>query len=175
MDRPQTITAQLQIVRHNTRTNISQIKSGLLVIRVTRVGVRDIHIREGEAIEQVPAIVANIVQDHSFSLVETNTEGPLLPVYDIGSALLGDGEAGAFGLHHVQRLEVCSQLLILWHIFVAGPWDPWLRLADGVVLACRETIDANDLEFLGDNRGYGQWQSVVVRVRIVAICGVSEV
>ena len=63
----------------HTGTSIAKIESRLLVEGMARVGVRDVHIRKRQAVEEVSAIVSNVVNDHALALVEADSERPLLP------------------------------------------------------------------------------------------------
>lgn len=79
LDVAETVAAKLEVVGHGTGTGVTEIVGGLLVVGVSRVGVWDVHVGQGEAVEQGARIVTHVVQNHAFSLVEAQAEGPFLP------------------------------------------------------------------------------------------------
>ena len=62
MDGTQTVTAELEIVCHDPSTSIAQIKRRLSVERRSRVGVRNIHIGQRKPIEEISAVVSNLLR-----------------------------------------------------------------------------------------------------------------
>lgn len=134
MDGSETITSQLQVVSHDTCTSISKIECCLLVVWVARVSVRDVHIRERKPVEKRAAIVVDIVQDHTFSLVEADFEVPFLPcdLVALFTEVL-DCERGTLWLDYVQWLDVSSESLSFWNVFVWWLDFVWGWLLDGVI------------------------------------------
>ena len=73
------------------------------------VGIGDVHVREGEAIEEGAIVVADIVKDHPFALVEAVAEGPLLPLNDLASfSSWRYSKTCSLGLYYIKRLDVGS-------------------------------------------------------------------
>jgi hypothetical protein len=104
----QTIASKLEIIRHDTCTNISKIEGCLLVVRMSWISIGNVHVRKAETIKETAVVVVDVVNDHSFSLVEADLEIELLPL-DAAEAVLGsDLEAGTLWLGDMQRLEICS-------------------------------------------------------------------
>ena len=101
--------------------SVTEVKGGLLVVGRARVGVGDTHVAEGDAVDDAAAVVGDVVEHKPLAGVEAGAEPPLLPVDD-GAAradrLLCHHERRALGLHHVQRLQVGTQLLVLGRVLV---------------------------------------------------------
>jgi hypothetical protein len=109
-------------------------------------------------------------------LVEADTEAPFLPVENVGCALLGDFEAGAFGLDDVEGFEVCSQFLGFRDVFVGGLDLIGLGGLEGVIDAGGTKVDSNHFHGLcADDGGDGDGMSVVVGVGFIGILGVSKI
>lgn len=83
LDGAKAVTSQLQVISHDTGTNITKIECSLLVEGVTRVTVGDRHVGQGETVEDVATIVTDIVKNHALSLIEADAERPLLPLHSV--------------------------------------------------------------------------------------------
>jgi hypothetical protein len=59
-----------QVVGSHTRPDVTQVESALAMKRVSRVPVRDKHLRQGQAVEHRSSVESDIVQDHPLSPVE---------------------------------------------------------------------------------------------------------
>ena len=119
VDAAQTVAAQSEVVGHDAGTGVAQVKGGFAMEGGSGIAVRDVHVGESQAIEEGAIVVADIVEDHAFTLVEAVAEGPFLPVDDL-TRLSGwrDREAGSLRLNDIERLEIRSQLLVLGRILV---------------------------------------------------------
>lgn len=87
-----------------------------------------------------------VVYHHAFSLIEPNSEGPLLP-FDHFSSLsrMCDGEAGALWLDHMQRFDIFPQFLVFRDVLAGWLYFEGLRLFGGVVCTSRKLINPNHL------------------------------
>jgi hypothetical protein len=154
LDMTKAVTAKFEIVCHCSCPGITKIEGGLLVVRRARVGIRNVHIREGKAVEEWPGVVPNIIKDHAFSLIVANSERPFLPFEYMSS--LSDRrelERCSLGLDDLQRLEICAEFLVLGNVFIRRLGLIGSRLLDGVVGASREAFYSNDLEVAGLDDG----------------------
>ena len=144
--------------------------------RVPGIGVRDVHIRQRKAVKQAATLISHIIKHHPLPQVETDSEAPLLPLYHMRGAFLRDREAHTLWLDDIERLHVLSQVLGFGDVFVGGLGVPWSWLADGVILAGGEVVDADDFHGNGidDGRDW-EWQGVVVGVGLIGVGGVSHV
>ena len=157
------------------------------------VGVWDVHIGQGEAVEQAPIIVADlqvsapgcllrrrdayIVKNDALTLVKADSKGPLLP-FDQFSRLscLRRREARTLRLYHIQGLQVRPQVLMFWDVFVRCHDFVRFGLLDAVVGTGREHINTNDSVFFGIYYGrYSQRESVVVGIGFRGVRGMSHV
>jgi hypothetical protein len=59
---PEAITSEFKIVGHDASASIAEVKRGLLVEGMSRVRIRDTHVREGKAIEQAAVIVTDLLK-----------------------------------------------------------------------------------------------------------------
>lgn len=64
------IAAKLKIIGCSAGSSITQVKGSFLEEGMTRVCIRNIHVRERQSIEEWPAIVFDVIKDHAFTLVE---------------------------------------------------------------------------------------------------------
>lgn len=118
----------------------------------------------------------NIIKHHSLAAVEADLERPFLPLNVVKCAMLSDGEAGAFGLMDLKGLDVGSELMILWHVFVSRLRLPSGRLLYGVVRPSRGVVDTD--EFPGDavhDWGDIERQRVMVPIWVIGMAGVPKV
>lgn len=118
-----------------------------------------------------------VIQNHAFTLIKADFEVPFLPGYGLALlAELADSEAGSFRLDNIQRLEVSSQGVSFWDIFV---W--WLDLVrrclfNGSICAGRKKIDSGDFHRLGRNdRGNRDGHGVVIAVCFGGIVWISNI
>jgi hypothetical protein len=95
------VTPKAKVVRIDARTIVSKVKRSFTWVRCARIAVRHKHLRQGETIEQTPAIVVDIVQSEAFAVVEANPECPLLP----RDLLSFNYERRTFRLNHLVRLR----------------------------------------------------------------------
>lgn len=102
------VTAQAEWVGHVTTAVLAEIEGVLALMRVFWVAVRDDHFRERQSVKDGACFaldlvkVGDVVEDDALSVVESDVDGPVLPLDD--SAV--DGEADAFGLGNVDGLQV---------------------------------------------------------------------
>lgn len=76
----------------------------------------------------------------------------------------------------MKGLQVGTQVLSLRDVFIGVDRLPGLCRLDGIVLASRHNVNADDLALIGtENRGNGQGEGVVVRVQLVGVLGVTHV
>lgn len=177
VDAAEAVAAKFEIVGHDACTSVAEVEGRLAVEGGTRVGVRDVHVREGEAVEEGPVVVADVVDDHAFTLIEAVTEGPFLPVDNVaGFSRWCDGEACSFRLHYVQRLDVGSQFLIFSCIFVAFWEVNRAPFRDFRSRTGRQSVDADDFrrDSIHDRRNW-KWESIMVSVLVVRIGWVTHV
>lgn len=80
LDVSKTITAQLKIVRTNTSTTISKIKSLLPLKWISRIRIRYCHLTDTQSVHHTSPIISHIMNRSTFSKVEPNSESPLLPL-----------------------------------------------------------------------------------------------
>jgi hypothetical protein len=78
------ITAKGQTVGHVTTTIFTKIKGMLSLVRVLRVSIRNYHLCQRETPENwsniALVIECDVVQDNTFTVVETNVDAPILPL-----------------------------------------------------------------------------------------------
>ena len=158
MDAAEAVAAKFEIVGHDAGTGVTEIEGGFAVEGGAGIGVGDVHVGEGEAVEEGAVVVSDVVEDHAFALVEAVAERPLLPVNCVtGLTRWGDSKAGAFGLNYIEGFDVGSQFLVFRSVFIALGIAEWAALFDLFACASWEAIDTNDL--LGDGVHDGRnWQ-----------------
>ena len=60
VDGAQAVTAEFEIVGHDAGAGVAKVEGGFFVERVAGVGVRDVHVGEGKAVEEASVLVANL-------------------------------------------------------------------------------------------------------------------
>ena len=109
VDRALAVAAQCEGVGHVAAAVLAQIESVFALVRAFGVAVGDDHFGERHAPECgsdfAAVVVCDIRQNNTFSVVEADVDGPVLPLE--GAAV--DAEGDSFGLGDVQRLDVCAE------------------------------------------------------------------
>jgi len=123
------------------------------VVRVTWISVWNVHVGKSEAIEERAVIVADIIENHTLALVESDADMPLLPLNDARSSLLRDREAGTLRLNDIERLEISPQSLVFGHVLIGWFGRPRLDRADGVISTGWQDVHSEDLP----GRGADDW------------------
>jgi hypothetical protein len=108
VDSTETITTKSQRVGAQTETIFTDIESVLAEMRSVGISVRYNHLRERHTVEQgtllITILVADVMENKTFTVVEGNAKVPLLPVNLISIHL----ERNTFGLLHNDRLDVLT-------------------------------------------------------------------
>ena len=177
VDAAQAVAAEFEVVGHDAGAGVAEVEGGFAVEGGAGVGVGDVHVGEGEAVEEGAVVVADVIEDHAFTLVEAVAEGPLLPVDCVtGLAGWGDGKAGALRLDYVEGFDVGSQFLVFGGVFISLGIAEWAALLEFFASASWETVDADD--FLGDGVHDGRnWkrERIVIPILIIRIGWIAHV
>lgn len=164
------IAAKLQVIGINTRAIITEIECSLARIGSTRVSIRHKHLGQRETIEEATAIIPDIVQGQTLSVVEAYSEAPLLPLEVVAL----NSERRALWLDNLVwlggRPRLWPQIRV---VFTCGcrmdsPAVKWLLFViDPFVGLGRQTVDLGDLEGLRDLSTDVQRVCVVVSIGVV--------
>ena len=177
MDAAEAVTAEFEIVGHDACAGVAKVEGGFAMERMARVGVGNVHVRKGEAVEKGAVVVTDVVEDSAFALVEAVAERPFLPVDDLASfSRRNYGEACSLRLHYVQRLDIGSQFLMFRGILAAFgeiDWSPFLDLWSSTSW---QSVNANDLgaDSIYNRRDWKR-KSVMISVLVVGIRWIAHV
>jgi hypothetical protein len=169
LDDPETVAAQSEIVGSCAGAAFTEIISGFSMVWRSWVTVGNSHLSESEAIEDGSSIVTDVSKNGPFTVIESQSELPLLPRDDLG-ILMSDGEADALWLRDVKRLEVLTER----RLHLGGIFLIWLGDVDVIIGGAGEEIagegkslDANDfLTYSVDNAGEVKRMCVVIERRM---------
>src|ERR1700737_2550174 len=144
LDHTETVTTQFEVVGSDPGADVAKIEGRFAVVRRSRVGVWDKHVRYGQAIEDASAVIADIMQGQSLTVIETDAESPFLPFYDIPV----DSVARALWLNDIVRLQSSAFAPAEFVVVFVTYWDLVVSLRRGVEgIEQRETD--NLVDFLG--------------------------
>jgi hypothetical protein len=179
LDDTETVASESEIVSSCASAAFTEIVGGFAMVWRSWVAVGDSHLSKSKSVEDGSSIITNISKNGALTVVESQSELPLLPGDNFG--VFGcDGEADTLWLRDVQRLVVLTEgRLQLGCVFL-------IRLRNiGIVIGGtreefgseRKSLDAND--FLAnsvDNAGEVERMCVVIerRVLLLGIDGCKE-
>ena len=80
LDRTQAVASKTEVVGRSSGTSITEVKCLLSVVRRSWVAIRNSHLGQTQSVQNISAIVLEIVNNSTLSRIEANSESPLLPL-----------------------------------------------------------------------------------------------
>lgn len=179
LDDTETVASESEIVSSCASAAFAEIVGGFAMVWRSWVAVGDSHLSKSKSVEDGSSIITDISKNGAFTVVESQSELPLLPGDNFG--VFGcDSEADTLWLRNVERFVVLTEgRLQLGCVFLIGLGNI------GVVIGGtreeigseRKSLDANDfLTNSVDNAGEVERMCVVIerRVLLLGIDGCKE-
>jgi len=145
------------------------VKHALSRIWVSRISIWDEHLAQTQSVEQLSPIIGHIMQHHSFTPRETQSESPLLPLDQVPV----DGEGHSLRLVDNQRLQVSAYWLFLKFVMVLLRF---MRLIHRIIvqLESRTGREPNNFnQLLGPHiKDRRKWKRsvIMIRTRVLGAC-----
>ena len=172
LDDAETVAAESEIVGSCAGAAFAEIVGGFAMVWRPGVAVGDRHLSESEAIEDGASVIADISKNGSFTVIESQSELPLLPIDDLGIRV-SDGETDTLGLRDVKRLEVLTERrLHLGSIFLIWLGDVGVIIGGAGEEIASEGKSLNTNDFLTDsidNAGEVERMCVVIERRMLLV------
>jgi hypothetical protein len=120
LDDTETVAAESEIVGSCACAAFTEIVGGFAMVWRPWVAVGDSHLSKSKSVEDGSSIITDISKNGAFTVVESQSELPLLPG-DNFVVFRCDGEADTLWLRNVQRFEVLTEgRLQLGCVFLIG-------------------------------------------------------
>jgi hypothetical protein len=183
-DGTETVASKRELVSALTTTAVTKIKGHLTVKRRTRITIGNSHLRDRQSVKGRAAIKGKIMENHTLTRSETDSESPLLPSDQVAL----ECERSTFRLDNIVRFEIVTGLtnkLRIVLVAFAGFKDV-LALGQGVVIetvgviaivTSSAPVNAHNLflkNIVNRNKRNREGVHVGVRMVVLGITGVNE-